>query len=66
MKKNAIFKVMSIVLALLTILALLCAITVTGSGVLDLSNIVRAVCIGAALFCGILAVISWKYSKPKA
>ena len=65
MKKNTILNVVSIVLALVTILAIVCAVTVTGSGFLDLSNIVRAVCIGVAVVCGILAVVAWKGSKPK-
>lgn len=60
-----ILKVVSTVLALVAILAILCAITVTGSGFLDLSNIIRAVCIGVALVCGILSVVAWKCSKPK-
>lgn len=66
MKKNTILKVISIVLALVTILAIVCAITVTGSGLLDLSNIVRVVCIVVAVVCGILAGVAWKSSKPKA
>lgn len=65
MKKNTIRKVVSILLALVTILAIVCAITVTGSGFLDLSNIVRAICIIVAVVCGILAVVAWKSSKPK-
>lgn len=65
MKKNIILKVVSIVLAIVTILAIVYAITVTGSGFLDLSNIVRVVCIGIAVVCGILAVVAWKGSKPK-
>ena len=64
MKKNTILKVVSIVLALVTILAIVCAVTVIGSGFLDLSNIVRAVCIGVAVVCGILTVVAWKGSKP--
>ena len=66
MKKDVILKVISIAFALITILAIACAITVTGSGFLDLSNIVRAVCIGVAIICGILACITWKCSKSKA
>ena len=66
MKKSVILKVISIAFALITILAIACAITVTGSGFLDLSNIVRAVCIGVAIICGILAFITWKCSKSKA
>ena len=65
MKKKTILKVVSIILALVTILAIVCAITVTGSGFLDLSNIVRAVCIGVAVVCGILAVVAWKSSKSR-
>ena len=60
-----ILKVISIVLILITILAIFCTITATGSGFLDLSNIVRAVCISVAVICSILAFITWKYSKPK-
>ena len=66
MKKSVISKVISIVFALITILAIACAITGTGSGFLDLSNIARAVCIGVAIICGILAFIAWKCSKSKA
>ena len=65
MKKNTILKVVSIVSALVAILAIVCAITVTGSGFLDLSNIVRAVCVGVAVVCCILAVVAWKSSKQK-
>ena len=66
MKKGVILKVVSIVFALITILAITCAITGTGSGFLDLSNIARAICIGVAIICGILAFITWKCSKSKA
>ena len=65
MRKNIILKIVSIVLALIAILACICAITVTGSGFLDLSNIVRAVCIGVVVFCGVLAVLTWKSSKTR-
>lgn len=65
MKKNIILKVVSIALSLVTILAIVCAVTVEGNGVLDLSNIVKSVCIGVAVICGILAVVAWKYSKPR-
>lgn len=66
MKRGVILKIISIVFTLITILAITCAITGTGNGFLDLSNIVRAVCIGVAVICGILAFITWKYSKSKA
>lgn len=66
MKRNTILKVISIVLALVTILAIACAVTITGSGFLDLSNIARAVFIGVAVVCGILAVVAWRCSKSKS
>ena len=66
MEKGVIPKVISIVFALITILAIACAITGSGSGFLDLSNIARAVCIGVAVICVILAFITWKCSKSKA
>ena len=65
-KKGVILKVIRIVFVLMTFLAIVCAITGTGSGFLDLSNIARAVCIGVAIICGILAFITWKCSKSKA
>ena len=52
MEKGVILKVISIVFTLITILAIACAITGSGSGFLDLSNIARAVCIGVAVICG--------------
>ena len=63
--KNTILRIVSIVFVLMTILAIACAITVTGSGFLDLSNIARTVCIGVAVVCGILAFIAWKCTMPK-
>ena len=65
MKKGVILKVISIAFVLITILAIACAITGTGSGFLDLSNIARTVCIGVAVVCGILAFIAWKCTMPK-
>lgn len=65
MKKGVILKVISIAFVLITIFAIACAITGTGSGFLDLSNVARAVCIGIAIICGILAFITWKCSKSK-
>ena len=64
MKKNIILKVISVVLIFITVFAAIGAITVTDSGFLDLSNIVRAVCIGMAIICEFLAVVAWKCSKP--
>ena len=66
MKKNVILKALSIFLILVSLFATVGAITVTGSGFLDLSNIVRAACICTAVVCLVLAVFAWKSSKPKA
>lgn len=65
MKKSIILKGISILLAAAAVLAILCAVTVTGSGVLDLSNLARAVCVGVAVVCGGLAGVVWSRSKPK-
>ena len=65
-KKNVILKALSIFLILVSLFAMLGAITVTGSGFLDLSNIVRAACIFTVVVCLILAVFAWKFSEPKA
>ena len=65
MKKNVIIKALSIFLILVSFFATVGAITVTGSGFLNLSNIVRAACICTAVVCLILAVFTWKSSKPK-
>ena len=65
MKKSTILKGISIVLAAAAVLAIVGAITVTGGGFLDLSNLARAVCVGVAVVCGVLGVVAWKSSKPK-
>jgi len=65
MKKNILLKGISVVLAAAAVLAILCAVTVTGSGFLDLSNLARAVCVGVAVVCGVLGVVAWTRSKPK-
>lgn len=65
MKKSIVLKVISIILFVLTLLSLICAATVTGGGFLDLSNIARAFFISVAIVFGILAMVSWKFSKPK-
>lgn len=58
MKKSAVLKTVSCLFALTALLAAVCAFT--GGGFLDLSNIVRAVCLGAAVACAVLAVAAWK------
>lgn len=51
----------SIVLTLLAIASVLGAVTVTGSGVLDLSNIARYFLIGFALAFGAAAILTGRY-----
>lgn len=63
--KNIILKAVSIGLALVAVLAIVCAVTVTGGGFLDLSNIARAGFAGVAVVCGVLSVVAWNCSKPK-
>ncbi len=60
MKKN-ICKIASVITAVLAVLAIIGAVTVTGSGFLDLSNIVRYFLIGFAVVFGIAAVMTGRY-----
>ena len=62
MKKIAC-RAISGMLIVIAVLAAACAITVTGSGFLDLSNIARVVFACVAVACVILAVVSWKQSN---
>ena len=60
MKKN-ICKIASVITAVLAVLAIIGAVTVTGSGFLDLSNIARYFLIGFAVVFGIAAVMTGRY-----
>ena len=60
MKKN-ICKIASVITAVLAVLAIIGAVTVTGSGFLDLSNIVRYFLIGFAVVFGFAAVMTGRY-----
>ena len=60
MKKN-ICKIASVITAVLAIIAIIGAVTVTGSGFLDLSNIARYFLIGFAVVFGIAAVMTGRY-----
>ena len=60
MKKN-ICKIASVITAVLAVLAIIGAVTVTGSGFLDLSNIARYFLIGLAVVFGIAAVMTRRY-----
>jgi len=63
MKQNVVLKVLSLVLLLLAVLAVACAITVTGSGFLDLSNIFRALFWTISVICCIGAAVVWHLSR---
>ena len=62
--KKAICRILSVIMLAVTAFLIYCAITVTGSGFLDLSNIVRYVLTGMAVISGVIALvlarIGWK------
>ena len=57
-------KILSAIMLAVTAFLIYCTITVTGSGFLDLSNIVRYVLTGMAVISGVIALvlarIGWK------
>lgn len=65
MKKSIVLKIISVASAVLAVIAIACAITVTGSGFLDLSNIARAIFIVIAIVFGVLAVTVWIISTKR-
>lgn len=56
--KRIVLWVVSFIMLILTILSIGSAITATGSGVLDLSNIARGVFIVIAVVCGIIFLLT--------
>ena len=60
--KKTFCKLIAVVLTLLAIASALGAVTVTGNGVLDLSNIARYFLIDFAVVFGAAAVLTGKYS----
>lgn len=60
MKRTWIWKGAGVALGALCLVGAVCAFTVTGSGFLDLSNLVRGACGAAALVCALLAWVCWK------
>ena len=64
MMKRTICRVLSVIMLAVTAFLIWCAVTVTGGGFLDLSNIVRYVLTGMAVISGVitlvLARIGWK------
>lgn len=65
MTKSIVLKIISIVSAVLAVIAIACAITVKGSGFLDLSNIARAVFTVLAIVFGVLAILIWMLSAKQ-
>lgn len=59
--KKAICKITSVIMAVLTVIAIIGAVTVTGRGFLDLSNIARYFLFGFAVVFGIVAVVTGRY-----
>ncbi|NLW69652.1 MAG: hypothetical protein GX061_00995 [Eubacteriaceae bacterium] len=64
MKKNT-YKAISIISLALAAVACLGAITVTGGGFMDLSNIARYILLGSAAIFTLTAVITGKMSRKK-
>ena len=62
--KRTICRILSVIMLAVTAFLIYCTITVTGSGFLDLSNIVRYVLTGMAIICSAIALmlarIGWK------
>ena len=62
--KRTICRILSVIMLAVTAFLIYCAVTVTGSGFLDLSNIVRYVCTGMAVISSVIALvlarIGWK------
>lgn len=62
--KKTVCRILCVIMLAVTVFLIYCVITVTGSGFLDLSNIVRYVLTGMAVISGaialVLARIGWK------
>ena len=62
--KRTICRILSVIMLAVTAFLIYCAVTVTGSGFLDLSNIVRYVLTGMAVVSSVIALllarIGWK------
>ena len=59
--KKAICKITSVIMAVLTVIAIIGAVTVTRSGVVELRNIARYLLIRFAIVFGIAAVATGRY-----
>ena len=62
--KKTVCRILCVIMLVVTAFLIYCAVTVTGSGFLDLSNIVRYVCTGMAVISSVIALllarIGWK------
>ena len=62
--KKTVCRILCVIMLAVTAFLIYCTITVTGSGFLDLSNIVRYVLTGMAIISGAIALmlarIGWK------
>lgn len=64
--KSIMYKVLSLLLAVLMIACLIAAFTVKGSGIIDMSNIAKYLLIGLAVICGVGSLASLIAAKKKA
>lgn len=58
--KKTLLIIISAIMLILMIVSIIIAITVTGNGFLDLSNIIRYFCIGFAIICGITSFFTFR------
>ena len=62
--KKTVCRILCVIMLAVTAFLIYCAVTVTGSGFLDLSNIVRYVLTGMAVIFGAIALVlarmGWK------
>ena len=65
MMKRTICRILSVIMLAATAFLIWCAVTVTGGGFLDLSNIVRYVLTGMAVLSGVIALILAKIGWKK-
>lgn len=62
--KKVTYLILCILMLICAVTAVLCAVTVTGSGFLDLSNIARAVFVVLAVICAGIALFAFiKFQK---
>lgn len=63
MSKRSVYRSISVLLTVIALLAIVCAVTVTGGGFLDLSNVMRGVSLGVAALSLALATVIWRAAK---